>query len=186
MKNIIKILALILFTETAQAKIVTVNLGTSISKVQSSDPRLRYVNEYENLRPRSLSTGISCISCFYPKLYLSATTNRLLSKEYSREMVNDKGTKFKSKEWSRTDAVMIGYQFGRLIPAFVVSNSNFQRKVYYGNTKVAEADISSIAYGASVIYLYNQNWSFTLTSIIPNEDIDSAIVFNISRNINIL
>ena len=186
MKNIIKILAPILFAETAQAQIVTVNIGTSISKLESADQTLGYTNKYENLRPRSLSTGISCISCLHPKLYLSATTNRLFSQKYSREMVSDNGTKFKSKEWSRTDAVMIGYQLGKFIPAVVGSNSNFKKDVYHNNTKVAEADISSILYGFSLVYIYDADWSLTITSIIPNEDIDSATVFSISYNIDIL
>jgi hypothetical protein len=183
MKNIIKILALILFAETAQAGIVTANIGTSVSYLKSTDNKLNYVNNGEYLTPRSLSTGLSYIS---PEICLSFTTNRLFSKQYSREMVNDTGTKFKSKEWSRTDAVMIGYQLGKFIPAVVGSNSNFKKDVYYNNTKVAEADISSILYGFSLVYIYDADWSLTITSIIPNEDIESATVFSVSYNINLL
>lgn len=183
MKNIIKILAPILFAETAQAQIVTANIGTSVSYLKSTDHKLSYVNNGEHLTPRSLSTGLSYFS---PEICLSFTTNRLFSKQYSREMVNDTGTKFKSKEWSRTDALTVGYQLQRFIPYVFASNSNFKKEVYYKNKKVADVDIDSIIYGVGVTYLYNQDISLSLSFALPNEDVEFGTVLGVSYNINLL
>jgi hypothetical protein len=183
LKNLIKILALVLFASSAEANSLNLNLGTSVSYLKSTDNKLNYVNHGEYLIPRSLSTGLTYIS---PEICLSVTTNRLFSKQYSRDMINDNETKFKSKERSITDALTVGYQFERFIPYVFASNSNFKKEVYYETKKIADVDINSVIYGVGVTYLYNQDISFSLSFALPNEDVEFGTVFGVSYNINLL
>ena len=183
LKNLIKILALVLFATKANANSLALTLGTSSSYLQSSDRTLGYVNYNESFTPRSVSVGASYFS---EEIFLSASTNRFLSSTYMREMQDGAGRRFISKEKSTTDVLMAGYPFGRLIPYGFVSNSNFKKDISLNGRQVKSVDIYSVIYRAGVTRILNKDFTVSISTIIPNEDVDYGVVVSLTYNITIL
>ena len=102
------------------------------------------------------------------------------------EMQDGAGRRFISKEKSTTDVLMAGYPFGRLIPYGFVSNSNFKKDISLNGREVKSVDIYSVIYGAGVTRILNKDFTVSISTIIPNEDVDYGVVVSLTYNITIL
>lgn len=155
-------------------------LGTSAIYANINDPRYEFVKEYE-IAAKSLTVGYS--KAFYNNINLSIQTNRLYNPTATRSVIDTKtGVTLQNKSKLTTDNLLIGYRFGRFIPAVIVSNIKLDKTLYYkGNFQGKETN-HAIVYGLNLGYMLTRHVNTSFIYIAPNKELYLESAFGIGIN----
>jgi hypothetical protein len=162
------------------AKDFSFNLGVSAIYANINDPKYDFVNEYETVKNplnsiKSINFGITKS---FDNLNITIQTNRFINFPLTRNVVDKKtGIALQNKSKINSDTLLIGYRFGRFVPALLVSNTKLEKSLYYKGNFQGKQTNYAILYGLNFGYLLSRNTNASLIYISPNKELnlESAI-----------
>lgn len=184
-KNAIKLIlisfiSLLSSCDLLLAKDFSFNVGVSAIYANINDPKYDFVNEYETIKDplnsiKSINTGITKS---FDNLNVTIQTNRLINFPLTRTVVDKKtGVTLQNKSKITSDTLLVGYRFGRFVPALLVSNTKLDKSLYYKGNFQGKQTNHTILYGLNFGYLLSRNTNASLIYIAPNKELnlESAI-----------
>ena len=162
------------------AKDFSFNIGVSAIYANINDPKYDFVDKYETVKNpfnsiKSINTGITKS---FNNLNITIQTNRLINSALTRNVVDKQtGITLQNKSKITSDTLLVGYRFGRFVPALLVSNTKLEKSLYYKNKFQGNQTNHAILYGLNFGYLLSKNTNVSLIYIAPNKELnlESAI-----------
>lgn len=181
MKKLILILLLL------PTKLYSANLGvgTAIIYTRINDPKLSYINNYENIKdPINAIRSVNInLSNRYKRIIYGIGTNRLLNSPQTRA-VKDTTTNYHLKTSSKLDTINLGYLITPKIAGIItVGNLQMQQKLIKNGSVLKTSNENAILYGVGTSYATDSG-SLGLTFIAPSQAIkmEWGLSFNYTIN----
>jgi len=184
-RNVIKLIlisfiSLLSSCDILLAKDFSFNVGVSAIYANINDPKYDFINEYETVKDplnsiKSINTGITKS---FDNLNFTIQTNRLINLPLTRSIIDKRtGVTLQNKSKIISDTLIIGYRFGRFVPALLVSNTKLDKSLYYKGNFQGKQTNHAILYGLNFGYLLSRNTNASLIYITPNKELnlESAI-----------
>jgi len=184
-RNVIKLIlisfiSLLSSCDILLAKDFSFNVGVSAIYANINDPKYDFINEYETVKDplnsiKSINTGITKS---FDNLNFTIQTNRLINLPLTRSIIDKRtGVTLQNKSKIISDTLIIGYRFGRFVPALLVSNTKLDKSLYYKGNFQGKQTNHAILYGLNFGYLLSRNTNASLIYIAPNKELnlESAI-----------
>lgn len=155
-------------------------LGTSAIYANINDPNYDFVKEHE-IAAKSLTIGYS--KSFSNNISLAIQTNRLYNPASTRSVISKStGATLRNTSKLTTDNFLVGYRFGRFIPAFVVSNVKLDKSLYYKGAFQGSQTNHAIVYGLNLGYMLTRHLNTSFIYIAPNKELYLESAFGIGIN----
>jgi hypothetical protein len=181
MKKLILILLLL------PAKLYSANLGigTAIIYTRINDPKLSYINNYENIKdPINAIRSVNInLSNRYKRIIYGIGTNRLLNSPQTRA-IKDTTTNYHLRTSAKLDTINLGYLITPKIASFItVGNLQLKQKLIKNGSVLKSSNENAILYGLGTSYATDKG-SFGLTFIAPSQAIkmEWGLSFNYTIN----
>jgi hypothetical protein len=177
---LISFISLLSSCDIVLAKDFSFNVGVSAIYANINDPKYDFADKYETVKNplksiKSINTGITKS---FDNLNITIQTNRLINSALTRNVV-DKNTRIALQNKSKitNDTLLVGYRFGRFVPAVLVSNTKLEKSLYYKGNFQGKQTNHAILYGLNFGYLLSRNTNASLIYIAPNKELnlESAI-----------
>lgn len=170
-KNVISLLiSFLLLLLNSNSAVANFYIGTSCFYAKINDKNYNFVKEFET---NKLPINIGYSKSFKNNIVISAQTNRILNSSNERSVVDKRtGILLLNKSKLSADNLSIGYRINRIIPSFVISNLELDKKLYYKDNLVGSRINHSIVYGLNINYILTKNINTSIVYISPNKELD--------------
>ena len=184
MQNLLKITFLFLLLSAPAFANPTLSIGTTLSLLKINDPDFQYTSNRDQLQLSSVSFALSERINKSPFI-ASISTNRLINRSVDREVVSKKnGVFFTNKTKIKADTLTIGYQMGRYIPNFGLTNVGVEKSLYYAGKFLMKKQQTALIPSIGLTFIANKDISINSTIIAPNKELnlDAGVVFGVNYN----
>lgn len=185
---VIFIIGLIALNSNKSLASTSINIGTSLSLLNLSDPNFEYTNNKDQLQIASINLGLTHQLHKSP-IIISAFSNKLIFNRAVQREVKSKasGNIYTNKTKVEADTLMMGYQINRFIPAVFVSNVAVDKGIYSNGRMIADKKQNSIVKGFNLSYIINRDITSNTAILLPNSKlgIEAGIIFGINYNFNL-
>lgn len=186
-----RLLILILIFFPLSAKALDLTISNSAYYLNFNDPNYQFKDNFDLIKQsKNYTKGINTGLTFKPsKMILTITTNRLGNNVSKRNVIDrSNGLTFINEITTETDSLLIGYQYGRLIPSLFIANAKISKRLFNDTTLIGSDIEHAILGGVNLAYILTNKVSANLILIAPNKalHLQYGIGLGINYNYNLI
>lgn len=171
-----------------KAMAVNLSVGTGIIYSKINDPKLKYLNEYENIKDpinaiKQVNIGLTNN---YKRFIYGVATNRLMNHSQTRGVIDSKNNYYSLESKINLDTASLGYILTKNIASFItIGNLQLKQDLTF-NDITKSTKKSALLYGVGFSYKINHH-SIGITFIAPSQAIkmEGGVALNYNYNFKI-